>query len=112
MIIRVRFSDSISQHTLEEFYSNPKGTCLASLSSYNITPKRLIKEKGLALSFWYISDETMKKHYGVKVCLNSLTSYPGVISVNIVQSGELIYDKLTDMTDQEIYENFLPFLDC
>jgi hypothetical protein len=91
MIIRLEFNPSTDLLELYKFYKNPKGTCLSSSSAYNITPKN----SNNYISFWFIDDETLETHFGKKVCIHALTTYPNIISVKIIESNEKItYDMI------------------
>ena len=110
MIIRLKFSDHISEHTLDEFYKNPRGTCLASSSAVKITPRSILCEKGDHVSFWYIPDSTLIQYYGSKVCINSLVTYPGVLIADEILSEMKLSDfAISDMSEKELYNIFIPF---
>lgn len=76
-------------------------TLLASSSAYNITPDSIFKNYGWTLSFWYIDDAVLKKFYGGMVGIRALTTYPGVISVSVIDSDATYYT-LQDMTQYQL----------
>jgi hypothetical protein len=101
------FDKNIAKNTLDNFYKNPKGTCLCCSTAENITPSK-IKEITEHVSFWYINDSSLNKYYGDKVCINALKTYPGIKSVNIILSDKtIIYN---DITQNELYDILLPFV--
>lgn len=112
MIFRLEFHTCIPCEILRDFFKNPKGTCLASSSAVNITPPQIQKEKGLYISFWHIEDDTMIQYYGNKVCIVSLTTYPGVKSAYPVLSHKKIsYDDIDyNISAKDMYEMLLEFV--
>ena len=113
MIIRLKFFDYIDEFTLLKFYENPQGTCLASPSSANITPRKIrSKYPGRdKITFWHIDKEALDQFYGDKVCINSLYTYPGVESVtNIVELRDISAGMVTWLKDDDIYDMLKPFI--
>jgi hypothetical protein len=93
MLIKLTFGNIVSSNYI-------KGTCLNSSFAENITPKKIINEHGPRISFWHIDNDALIKYYGNKVSINSLTTIPGIISVNIISEDNIIFD---DLTENEIY---------
>ena len=113
MIISLKFFNYVDEFTLLKFYENPKGTCLASPSATNITPRKIRsyypgRDK---LSFWHIDDAALDQFYGDRVCIHSLYTYPGVESVkNIVKLHHISAGMVTWMKDDEIYNMLKQFI--
>jgi len=77
------------------------GTLLASSNAFNITPDSIFKNYGWTLSFWHIDDIALQKYYGGMVGIRALTTYPGVISVSVIDSDATYYT-LKDMTQYQL----------
>ena len=113
MIIRLKFFDYVDEFTLLKFYENPKGTCLASFSATNITPRKVCSQYPGRdkLSFWHIDDAALDKYYGDKVCLHSLYTYPGVESCKkILELHDISHAMVTWLKDGAIYDMLKPFI--
>jgi len=113
MIIRLKFFNYVDEFTLLKFYENPKGTCLASFSATNITPRKVRSEYPGRdkLSFWHIDDRALDTFYGGKICLSSLYTYPGVESCkNIVELHDITHIMVTWLKDDDIYAMLTPFI--
>jgi hypothetical protein len=95
-----------------DFCAKPKGTCLDSLNAAHITPHQIKTTHGLRVSFHYIEDKALIKHYGGKICINAINTVPGVIHVSsILEDRNFTYEMLkTDMTDTELAELLVPFI--
>jgi len=77
------------------------GTILASSNACNITPDSIVKNYGWTLSFWYIDDIALQQFYGGMIGIRALTTYPGVISVSVIDSDATYYT-LKDMTQYQL----------
>jgi len=55
----------------------------------------------MTLSYWFLNDKIMADHYGSKISVRALLTYPGVISANIL---DIHTDEptLKDMTQYEL----------
>lgn len=51
MIFVLKFNTNINSYIIENFYKNPKGTCLHSSSAKNITPQKIVDVYGPYVSF-------------------------------------------------------------
>jgi hypothetical protein len=112
MIVRVEFLKDYNQPLIKEFYKDPKGTCLTSITAVNITPQKIMDQTKSHISFWFLDDECMKHHYGADVCINALTTRPGIIRSSIVlQSKKITYKMIEDdLSEEELYNMLLPLL--
>ena len=106
MIFVLKFSNNIDSYSIEQFYKNPKGTCLNSSSAVNITPKKILNKYSPYLSFWDIPTNILTHFYGKKICIYSLITYPGIISVKILPETIVLTHK---MSQEEIYTVLEPF---
>ena len=106
MIFLLKFNNIIDSYKIDQFYKNPKGTCLDSSSAVNITPKKIIDQYGLYISFWDINNDTLIRYYGKKICIYSLITYPGIISVKILPENIILTYK---MSQEEIYNILYPY---
>jgi hypothetical protein len=55
----------------------------------------------MTLSYWFLDDKTMADHYGGKTSIRALTTYPGVISANVLDI-HTTEPTLKDMTQYEL----------
>lgn len=85
MIIRIVFENINSAETIEtmqELTGSPSGTCLSSSNSIMM---QYAKNCQYMNDFWYLDVNILNKYYGgVRACLNSLSTYSGVKSVDVV----------------------------
>jgi hypothetical protein len=96
MLIKLIFNNNLSSDYIKNFYKSPKGTCLNSSFASNITPKKIINEYGLYISFWHIDNIALIKYYGNKVSINSLMTFTGIISVKVISEDNIIFDDLSE----------------
>jgi len=113
MFLRLKLSDATDEFTTLKFYENPKGTCLASSCAIHITPRKVPnkypgREK---LSFWHIDDRVLEEFYGERVCINSLLTYPGVVSVKVIlRETDITNEMISWLSDDELYEMLQPYM--
>ena len=105
----------MDEFTILKFYENPKGTCLSSCSAVHITPQkirsRLLYPRQERVSFWHIDDSVLENFYGVNICIQSLWTYPGVVSVEVLKSlAHISCEMITWMKDDEVYDILKPFI--
>lgn len=85
MIIRIVFENINSAETIETMQiltGSPSGTCLSSSNSIML---QYVKDYQFMRDFWYLDVNVLNKHYGgVRACLNSLSTFSGVKSVDVV----------------------------
>lgn len=85
MIIRIVFENINSAETIEtmqELTGSPSGTCLSSSNSIMMQYAKTCQYMNY---FWYLDVNILNKYYGgVRACLNSLSTYSGVKSVDVV----------------------------
>jgi hypothetical protein len=106
MIFVLKFNNNIDSYVIQQFYKYPKGTCLDSSSTVNITPKKIVNQYGPYISFWDINDDFLIRYYGKKICIYSLITYPGIISVKILPENIVLTH---EMSQEEIYTILDPF---
>jgi len=99
------------QTLIKEFYKNPAGTCLTSITAVNITPQKIIDQTKSQISFWFLDDERMKHHYGVDVCINALKTRPGIIRSSIVlQDKKITYNMIEELSEDGLYNMLVPLV--
>jgi hypothetical protein len=114
MIIRIVFEDIGSKATEEtqfSFYGSPSGTCLTSTNAFNISSEEIKDKVGKTIGFWHLDINTLNKHYyGVRHSLNSLASYPGVKSVDVLSIQEEFTSSLTKEQYDTLAKKLLNYL--
>jgi hypothetical protein len=76
-------------------------SCLGSKGAFNTTPISVAQHYGHTLSYWYLDDAVLTKFYGGRVSVRALTTYPGVVSVSIIETDATEYT-LRDMTQYQL----------
>lgn len=113
MFLRLKFGDATDEFTTLKFYENPKGTCLASSSAIHITPRKVRNEYPgrEKVSFWHIENQVLEEFYGERVCINSLLTYPGVVSVKVIlRDTDITNEMISWLSDDELYELLQPYM--
>jgi hypothetical protein len=106
MIIRLICSiHPFLQAGLIRLFSRRAPSCLASSGAFNTTPLSVAKNNGIALTYWYLNDQTINDHYGGRITVRALITYPGVLSVTIIET-DVTGATLKDMSQYEL-ESFL-----
>ena len=101
----IKLSCSIRQDlqgSLIRLFSKKALTCLSSSGAFNTTPLSVIKNYGVSLSFWYVDNKVLEKFYGGRVGVRALTTYPGVLSVSVLEDIHSTADELRDLTQYQL----------
>lgn len=87
-----------TKETLHFFLSSPNGMFLSSLNSCILSSNEIREATGHSVVFWYLDIDILNKKYGgVMNCLNKLSEYPGVCSVDILPIEGCFIGKFDDL---------------